>query len=71
MWLSASSAQDGGTNIERHHHVGFDLATSLQAMAPILGCADNSLGAVSRQCFYLALPDRLSGACLPLIELDG
>ncbi|WP_315806527.1 MULTISPECIES: hypothetical protein, partial [unclassified Bradyrhizobium] len=31
------------------------LATSHSAVSPTLGCADNHLAAISRQCFYLAI----------------
>src|SRR5712692_1002715 len=70
MWARVPSTQDGGVNIERRHRDMGDLATSSQMSVPILGCADNDLGGACRQFFYLALPDRFSGACLPLIELD-
>ncbi len=59
--------QDADVVHQQHETVSPDQATIPSRVATKFGCADNGLGAVGRQCFYLALP--LHSCKIPLMLL--
>jgi hypothetical protein len=54
----ANAWQDADA-IKQDYHDGTSALVTLRALtAPTLGCADNGLAGIRRQCFHLALPPR-------------
>src|SRR5690349_9433263 len=64
----AKACQDADAIKQDHHDGTSALAPSRTSRALTLGCADNDLAGVRRQCFYLALP---LPSCQTLLMLLG
>jgi hypothetical protein len=71
MWYANNLRQDRDILPQYCEAVAPELATTSPTMATILGCADNDLGALRRQCFYLALTPSNSKPSLNLMNLTG